>query len=1540
MKIIPKNEKLKEENYFSNCYRYLTRSKIVHFIFSLIDIILILLQNIDIFNREFIPRYKTNNKIIVNPIILLIHKLDNFPEYIHFLIIFIPIIFFDSFYIFLNIYDIKNNNKLIYIMINLLELFYFRIYSILFYSLLFSLNNNYYFIVSFLFSIHDTYIRVYNFKYIHLYFYVPKFISYPYDELSSRYDLILLIFKIIGSIASTSINEDSFKFLYFFLSILQIYCIYYFINKLFSHSYLFMTNSFLNKTRLSFFFGKSAIIFLSYLLKNKNLFTFLYFVICSDIFLIFLGILYFIYDPFSHIYLNTKTPQKNILFYLNIINKRKDIEILVENQLIKHYKECRLCNLCKRYEKYRKQQIDHSNIDHKENDNENEYLIINKNNKIYDLFNILFDGNKKYFEFIVKVVMNFKKFGKSNFKNNSNYYINLTNLIYSDYKNKNKVLLLNEKIILEIIKNENKNLFENNNVQINQLILYNEYFSLIKKILNLLKEVLQSANNSLKLEKLIILSKLLSKIKHQKYKVYLFNRKFKNITNSKNVLLAYTILYEEILNKTLSHLKIPIRENNQLLEDLYDNSNNNSNITLKFNLSDFHFKIIRVGKELCNYLNYDFYELFPIIFRNHQKKIMINLIFNGFNDKFEKTEENNIEENIFQKKRKFKNEFIQAKLIIVDNISNKSFYKLLNLKFACLFCNQNNNFILFNGIYSINKDTIVTEIDLNYKREVEEEIVGFSNLWVEKFMKKNFFILKHHNSKNINLGHKLIKLFSYKISTKVYNIYNVQTKTTVVMKRRSTIGDVNKFKVMHKSKKNQAKEEEEKEEELENFDNLEEIKKKKKFGNFNARASIQQTNKKRDFFSFDKGKNKKETHGDDYNGMSKTKKSIYFFILFILLIIIIESLYFYRMQKIEYNCNKFFISFKEFFRIYNQLLISILSLACVPEEIDSQKCRNFISIFNELYSKNNPKENFNFTEYLLVQNNILFQKLMIEKSNIIKIRDYLGKKEHTDFFNEEVKYIQISKGNKFSINQINLIFFDEIQIVFNSIRIIIENSNSSLSNPIYFLNKSENPFVNIYNQEEMTNYQEEIYNLILNYKFFSQQIQIVNLQMIKVIKNNSFMTRLITYFFLHLNILLFLIYTLLLYCFLLYFNKLIIEILNLVINSMNKNDDEKDSDFSQIFTKKIKYLEILLEFYKFNLRETIKNLKKLYDKYNEFINKKTEIINPKDTINLLKGTKIEKEKEKENKIEIPKFLSKKDIDKLNINKKYIYTLIIMLFLYIIIYFSFLLVWIDYFLKKNKLNDITEKNSILEKACYDSIIMYELMIFDNYTINELIDYMELRNINGEIIYENTSNIIFNSFYQYLYLLFEATKDIQNLGNLFKYFYFYYSTEYNCFNILTNIEYELLGKISKELPNKNITQKLVNICINSKIAESNDIRTIFERHFQFIKTGMISLNDFSYEGLNKHLNSSLIGRITFFFLSNTIHVIEITTIRLHKESIQLLYTIHNNNFIIMEIVFIALSIATILLNLFFFFNHINEIYKEILLLKKTFVVVEIE
>ena len=225
-----------------------------------------------------------------------------------------------------------------------------------------------------------------------------------------------------------------------------------------------------------------------------------------------------------------------------------------------------------------------------------------------------------------------------------------------------------------------------------------------------------------------------------------------------------------------------------------------------------------------------------------------------------------------------------------------------------------------------------------------------------------------------------------------------------------------------------------------------------------------------------------------------------------------------------------------------------------------------------------------------------------------------------------------------------------------------------------------------------------------------------------------------------------------------------------------------------------------------------------------------------------------------------------------------------------------------------------------------------MIFNNYTIDEMINYMELSNENEK----TDSNIIFDNFYHDLYLLFDLEKDQINMDIVYQ--DFEDIAEFNCTNIFINYHYDIIDKVDDIMTNINLKERLVDICVVSYINDFKNIKTIFERHFQFIKNGMLSLTDFSYEGLNKNLDSTIIGRISFFFFTITIYIIEVKTSRPHKESINRLMALLSSRTLITEIIFLLFGIAFIIIILFFYIYNINKFCNQIFLLKKTFNIFE--
>ena len=1516
------DKKMKEDNYFINCYRLLIRSKFIHFLLLLIEILLILLQEIDIFQRGFKPMYNTNGEIIISPIILLIKKFNNFPDYVNFLITVLSMIIFDTLYLLLCRKDIRKKNIYYKIIINLLEFFFFRIYVLFFYSLLFILTKLY-FLTSFILSLYHAYLIINNFLYNHLYNYVPEFVDYPYDEFGSLYDLYLFMSKIILSVASDAGSEDLVKFCFIISFVLQIFFCFNFSRNLTHHSYLFMKNSFINKTRLSLFLAETTIVFFSFFIGRKRLFTTLYILINFGIILIFSGFLFFIYDPYSFVHVKGESSTENLLYFMNMSNKKNGIEILFETKLVNHYRNCSFCQLCRKYVRYRTEEKE-TEINLKDNSDENETLIHHRkcDKKIIDLFDLLYDGKIKYFFLIKKIQFNYKKYGKI-ILNNIYYYINFLYLIYYDYQNNNITLSLNERVILEIIKKENYTFLENNKTQINQLLLCNEFVSLGKNVLNIIKKILYHDQNFYKAQKLIELSKLLKQMKNPKYKKDLFSHKIENSNNSKNIICACSIIYEEIFNTIISNSQIPMRENIQSLEEIFSLSNKYNNIiTLKVDLLGYNCKIIRAGKGLYNYVNQNLYDLFPSVFKQYQINIFLNSIFTGFNkeltnfDEIENKKKNSAKKIINMK------EFIDINTIILENDSEKMYFKLLVLRLTPFFSNENYNYILFNGTYAFNKNTIISEIDLSHKTEIEEKILGVSGSNLEYDKEANSTITMHkYIDWQSQQGYKLSKLFSYRISIRLYNVYQLDIKRQKKEKKFDSTVKVYKTRASEVENNSMEEIEDNKDNRIKIYEETNSIS-----------SSVQISTYSRGITSLGMNKGKKENFFK-YNMFNFIQKSVYFSFLLILIVIVIEYLFFGKFQNNISNNHNSYINYRSFYRLYYQLFASILGVACIPVDIEGKNCRNFISIFNTVYSKGYPNNTFNFTEYLLIQNQILSQKLMEGKANIIKINEYIGEEKYREIFNSKIKNIQITQkivDQKmiFLTKETTIDFFDAILILCNSFGILTENISYTLTQPIYFLNKTETPFSNVNNQKELTSYQEEVYKMILNYKYYSKEFAYVDSQIFEAIDKKSGSIKVFIFFFVILNVFLYFIVAFFIYLFLLSFNKIVISVLNYIIITIETKNE--GFDFKDTFNKKINNLEIILELYKGNPLDAIQDLNVIYNEYNAYITNKNKVnIHDVNKKNLKKS-------EDDNFFKHQQKITQKDIVNLNLNKKYIYFLFFLILIVLLIFFFFIFLWDDYFLKKVKLFNIITKNAKLEKSCYEAINLYELMIFNNYTLDELANIFEISSQSSNETEGNESNPIFNSFFQDLYLLFDKEKDQTNMLSLFK--DFEDLAEFNCINMVVTFKYEIIEKCHEILEGVNLKQKLVDICIISHITESKDIKTIFERHFQFMKNGMLSLTDFSFEGLNKNLDSTIIGRIAFFFFSTTIYIIEVTTSKPHKDSIQKLMSLLNQRILITEISFIIFGVALIFIIMFYYIYNINNFCKQIFLLRKTFNIFE--
>ena len=345
------NKKINSNNYFSNCYIHLTKIKQIHLLVILIEILLNIFQELEIIVRGFNINNITKTNTGLNYILGIISSFGRLQGPIRFIIILSFILIFDSLYFILKIKKFKTKYIHISIIVNILELFIFRTFSLLLFNMFFKLNTKL-LIIGFFFLIPHIYIIMSNFTYNHLYYFVPKFIEYPYDSFTSLYDIILLLIKIALSISANATNSGLGKFGFLIVFFLQIFFSFYFVHILINHSYLFMKNSFLNRFKVCLFFSKTVIILFALLLDKSEIITILFHIISIGVLLLSMSYMYFIYNPYSYIIIKRETPMENTFFYLYILSEKNNFEYAFENKVNEHYEKCGICNLCKRYYSY------------------------------------------------------------------------------------------------------------------------------------------------------------------------------------------------------------------------------------------------------------------------------------------------------------------------------------------------------------------------------------------------------------------------------------------------------------------------------------------------------------------------------------------------------------------------------------------------------------------------------------------------------------------------------------------------------------------------------------------------------------------------------------------------------------------------------------------------------------------------------------------------------------------------------------------------------------------------------------------------------------------------------------------------------------------------------------------------------------------------------------------------------------------------------------------------------------------------------------
>ena len=205
----------------------------------------------------------------------------------------------------------------------------------------------------------------------------------------------------------------------------------------------------------------------------------------------------------------------------------------------------------------------------------------------------------------------------------------------------------------------------------------------------------------------------------------------------------------------------------------------------------------------------------------------------------------------------------------------------------------------------------------------------------------------------------------------------------------------------------------------------------------------------------------------------------------IILFTIIQVIHLLDLKQGDFNNDYSLICFNEFYKLYFQLFSSILSIVCINY---NSSCVSIMSLYSQKVG--GLDYYFNYSQFFYGQNQVLLKVLLERKNKLIDIHQNIGKTKYKEIFEQEVTYTRISKvfnNDKIdlSLMKVNMIFSEAILISINSFQVL---ANNTMTEPIYFLNKKEEPFLYFdnygNNTKNLSDFQKELYEMILNYNSY------------------------------------------------------------------------------------------------------------------------------------------------------------------------------------------------------------------------------------------------------------------------------------------------------------------------------------------------------------------------------------------------------------------------------------------------------------------------
>lgn len=431
------------------------------------------------------------------------------------------------------------------------------------------------------------YIPTLYYYYNHTFFYLNIINSqnqYPFDEFSSKLEIIFLIHKLILALAFNYLNKDNTEFHCFFFSLLAIILTFGIIIKqilnlfYFYSSYLFIRNKCINSFRLFLLIFQVFLIIGHLLLDEVNITNMGVTYILTSLVLSVCLILFIVKANFDKISFGD-----NIYNHLLMIIEKTNTDInyanpIVSNLFLSHCDQCKCtenCLLCKYYQ--------------------------NLDNNIIDLIKIIYDKYDKKTKtsdelFKAQIISCFLKINQSQNKFLLNIFYSATITYHLKH---NPTLGMN----LCYYYRKYLQSYYNNASQVDSLLMLENQINNIKQVILTFKDIIycEDEKPSFFIENAKAILNLKRKLKPNKLKISQYDKT--NIYQIMIIKFIYEILFK---NKETAFSTISFNA-----EFITEHFENDKFFLLKYEIKNGQFIIIQTGKEYCQLGGTSFINLFP-----------------------------------------------------------------------------------------------------------------------------------------------------------------------------------------------------------------------------------------------------------------------------------------------------------------------------------------------------------------------------------------------------------------------------------------------------------------------------------------------------------------------------------------------------------------------------------------------------------------------------------------------------------------------------------------------------------------------------------------------------------------------------------------------------------------------------------------------------------------------------------------------------------------------------------------------------------------